>query len=319
MEAASTTNAAQRCWLIASLLGMSMVGLMPQSASAHAVAPAARVGRAVVLQTFRAGQFVLDLAIATCRRSECPIEVRLRAGSRVVDRVTLPVAAGSQHVKAEIVDAVWGADAGLKAWANGKENDYVATGARMLRLAPRTTALLVSQQYGFEHLKRNHLVIVPRADKLSIAWKAEEGAGPTWSATQVIGGQGGKQHEIAYLRGFYEPEEDAADRLDVARLRWDEASARLRETALPARDRPLYLLDLGTHDTAAQARQARSANFCLSPYWVLDASRFRAGEGGKATIGMLYASRALAEKAASDVNKCLPDATVSVETWTGAP
>jgi hypothetical protein len=307
--------AAQRCWLIAGLLGLTMAGLMP----APAKASAAREDRAVVLQSFRAGKFLLDLSIAACRKSECPIEVRLRAGSRVVDHVTLPVAAGSQHVKAEIVDAVWGADAGLKAWATGEENDHVATGARVLRLAPRTTALLVSQQYGFEHLKRNHLVILPRAGKLTIAWKAEEGAGPTWSATQVIGGQRSKQHEIIYLRGFYEPEEDAADHLDVARLRWDEASARLLEIALPARTEPLYRLDLGTHVTAAQARQARSTNFCLLPYLVLDASRFRTGEDGRAMIGMLYASRALAEKAASAVKKCQPDATVSVETWTATP
>jgi hypothetical protein len=220
MQTTATTMTAQRCSLIVSVLGLTMVGLTPQSASAQAMALVASSGRAVVLQTFRAGQFV-------------------------------------------------------------------------------------------------HLVIVPRAGKLSIAWKVEEGAGPTWSATQVIRGQRGRRHEVVYLHGFYEPEEDAADRLDVARLSWDDASARLREAALPARSRPLYRLDLGTYDTAAQARQARSANFCLSPYWVLDASRFRAG--GKATIGMLYASRALAEKTASALKKCQPGATASVVTWTAAP
>jgi len=317
MQTTATTMTAQRCSLIVSVLGLTMVGLTPQSASAQAMALVASSGRAVVLQTFRAGQFVLDLAIAECRQSECPIEVRLRSGGRIVDRVALPIAAGSQRVQAEIVEEVWGADTGLKAWATGEENDHVATVARVLRLAPQTTALLVSQQYGFEHVKRNHLVIVPRAGKLSIAWKVEEGAGPTWSATQVIRGQRGRRHEVVYLHGFYEPEEDAADRLDVARLSWDDASARLREAALPARSRPLYRLDLGTYDTAAQARQARSANFCLSPYWVLDASRFRAG--GKATIGMLYASRALAEKTASALKKCQPGATASVVTWTAAP
>ena len=319
METALTMIAARRCCLMASLFGLITLGLC---ALAHAMAPktsSARAGRAVVLQTFRARQLVLDLAIAKCRRSECPIEVWLRASGRVVDRVTLPVAAGSQRAKAAIVDAIWGADAGLRAWVTGHENDYVATGARMLQLDPQTAALLVSQQYGFEHIKRNHLVILPRAGRVTIAWKAKEGAGPTWSTTQVIGGQRGERHEIIYLNGFFEPEEDAADRLDVARLSWDHASARLRQTALPARNEPLHLLDLGTHDSAAQARQARSTNFCLAPYFVLDASRFRAVEGGKAIVGMLYASRALAEKAANAVKMCQPDATVSIETWTAAP
>jgi hypothetical protein len=310
------TITALRCWLIVGLLGLAMTGLITRDASAQATA--ARAGRVVVLQTFGAGQFAFDLAIAQCRRSECPIEIRLRSGGRVVDRVSLPVAARSQRAKAESVDAVWGADAGVKAWATGEENSYVSTAARLLRLSPQTTALLVSQHYGFEHLKRSHLVILPRAGKLTIAWKAKEGAGPTWSSTHIIGSAGGTQ-EIVYLHGFSEPEEDAADRLDVVRLRWDGASARLREVALPARGRPLYLLDLGTHDTAAQARQARSANSCLSAYWVLDASRFRTVEGGKAIVGMLYASRALAEKAASAVKTCQPDATVSIAMWTAAP
>jgi hypothetical protein len=316
MNTTSTTMTAQRCWLIVSVLGLTLVGPMAQSASAEA----ARESRAVVLQTFQAGQFALDLVIAQCRRSQCPIEVRLWAGRRLVDRVTLPVAASSQRVRAEIVDTVWGTDTGRKAWGSGEENHYVSTAARLVRLTPRRKALLVGQHYGFEHLKRNHLVILPRAGKLTVAWKAEEGAGPTWSATQIIRGQRGGRHEVVYLHGFFDPgEEDAADRLDVARLRWDEALGRLRETVLPARNEPLYLLDLGTHDTAAQARQARSANLCLSPYWVLDASRFRAGAAGKAIIGMLFASRDLAENAASDARRCLPATTVSVVTWTAAP
>jgi hypothetical protein len=308
---------ALRCWLMVGLLGLAMTGLTTRDASAQAMA--IRAGRPVVLRTLSAGPFVFDLAIAQCRRSECPIEVRLRSGGRVVDRLALPVAARSQRAKAEIIDAPWGADPGLKAWATGEENGYVSTAARLLRLAPQTTALLVSQQYGFEHLKRNHLVILARAGKLAVVWKAEEGAGPTWSATQIIGGQNEAQHEVVSLHGFSEPEENAADRLDVAHLHWDGASARLREMALPARDRPLYLLDLGTYDTAAQARQARSASSCLSAYWVLDASRFRAVESSKAIVGMLYASRALAERAARDIKKCQPGATVSVETWTAGP
>lgn len=321
MKTAAMTIAAQRRWPLASLLSLIMIGLMLQSAPAHAMAPkASAAGRAVVLQTFRVGQFALDLAIATCRRSECPIEVRLRSGGRIVDRITLPVAASSQRATAETTDIPWGADAGRKAWATGQENSSVSTAARLLRLAPQTSALLVTQLYGFEHPKRNHLLIVPRVGKLDIVWKAEEGSGPTWSATQIIGDPKGTRHEILYLNGFSEPEEDAADSLDAVRLRWDDASSRLRETALPARDSPLYLLNLGIHETIAQAREARSANsYCLSAHWILDASRFRAGASRQAIIGSLYATRASAEAAAGAAKSCLPDVTASVETWTAAP
>src|SRR5215470_5661265 len=226
--------------------------------------PAASADR--VLQTFRTGPLVLDLAIAECRSSECPIEVRLRRDRRVIDRVTLPFSASSQRASAEAANWLSGADAGRKAWAIGEENNYVATAAGLLRIAPHTPALLVSQLAGFEHLKRNHLLLVPRAGKLVAAWKAEEGSGPTWSATQIVGSP--DRREIVYFHGFFDPDEDTAERLDAVRLDFDAASARLHESALPNRAMPLYLLNLGIHGTVAQAREARSANaYCLASYW----------------------------------------------------
>jgi hypothetical protein len=301
--------AAQRCSIV-SLIGLLAAGLT------LVPVPAASADR--VLQTFHADRVVLDLAIAECRSSECPIEVRLRRANRIVDRVTLPNAASSQRVTAETTDTLWGADAGRRAWT-GEEADYVSTAARLLRIAPQTTALLVSQRSGFEHLKRNHLLLVPRAGKLVVAWEAGEGQGPTWSATQIVGSSPALR-EIVYFHGFYDPDEDTAERLDAVRLTFHAASARLRETALPTRTMPLYLLNLGIHETVAQAREARSANpYCLTPHWILDASRFRAGAGGKAIVGSLYVTRAAAEEAARSAKSCLPDVTAAVETWSAAP
>ena len=277
--------------------------------------PAASADR--VLQTFRTERFVLDLAIAECRKSECPIEIRLRRDRRVIDRVTLPFSASSQRANAEAV--YWLSGAGRKAWASkawatGEENSYVSTAAGLLRIAPHTPALLVSQLAGFEHPKRNHLLLVPRTGKLVAAWKAQEGAGPTWSATQIVGSP--DRQEIVYFNGFFDPTEDAVERLGVVRLNWNSAAARVRETPLPTRTTPLYLLDLGIHDTAEQARQARAANTCLSSYWVLDAGRFRAGADGKALIGTLHATRAAADQAARSVRRCLPGAHARILTVT---
>jgi len=299
--------AAQRC-SIASLVGLLTAGLV------LVPVPAASADR--VLQTFRADRFVLDLVITKCRSSECPIQVRLRRANRVIDRVTLPNAASSQRVTAETTDTLWGADAGRRAWATGEEADYLSTAARLLRIAPQTTALLLTQRSGFEHLKRNHLLLVPRAGKLVVAWEAGEGQGPTWSATQIIGSRPDRR-EIVYFNGFYDPDEDTAERLDAVRLTFHAASARLREAALPMRTMPLYLLNLGIHETVAQAREVRSADpYCLTAHWILDAGRFRAGASGKAIVGSLYATRAAAEEAARSVKSCLPDVTAAVETWT---
>src|SRR4051812_16531918 len=299
--------AARRCSIV------SLVGLL---AAGMTLVPVPAVSADRVLQTFHADRFVLDLTITKCRSSECSIQVRLRKAYRVIDRVALPNAVSSQHIRAETTDSLWGADAGRTAWATGDEADYVSTAARSLRIAPQTTALLVSQRSGFEHLKRNHLLLVPsRAGKLVVAWEAGEGQGPTWSATQIVGSP--DRQEIVYFHGFYDFDEDTAQRLDAVRLTFHAPSGRLRETALPTRTMPLYLLNLGIHETVAQAREARSADhYCLTAHWVLDASRFRADASGKAMVGSLYATRAVAEETARSARSCLPDVPAAVETWT---
>jgi len=299
-----------RRWSVTSLTGLLAAGLM------LVPVPAASADR--VLQTFRADGFVLELAIAKCRKSECPIQVRLRRDKRVIHRVTLLVTASTQHAKAQAADWLWGADAGRKAWSAGEENYHVSTAARMLRIAPRTTALLVSQLSGYEHLKRNHVLLVPRAGKLLVAWETREGQGPAWSAAEILGSPESDRQEVAYFYGFSEPEEDVFERLDVTRLSWNAAVARMQESPLPAPTLPLYLLDLGTHDSAMQARQARAENNCLSSLWILDAGRFRAGADGKALIGTLYATRAAADQEARSVRSCLPGAIASIVTWVAA-
>jgi len=182
---------ATRRWSIISLIGLLVAGLM------LVAVPTASADR--VLQTFRAGQFVLDLAIAECRSSECPIKVRLRTGGRVINRVTLPVAASSQRATAEPVDTIWGADAGRKAWATGKENNYVSTAARLLQLDPRTPALLASQRYGFEHVKRNHLLLGRAPVSSSLLEGGKRARGRPGAPRKSWASPGATGQEVAYI------------------------------------------------------------------------------------------------------------------------
>jgi hypothetical protein len=279
----------------------------------RAPASAAPRNSAVVLETFHAGQYDLDLAI----------EVRLLRQGRVADRVALPVPASSRRAEAESVDESWGADWGtgpdVKAWATGIEATYVSTLGRLVTFAPKTTGLLVSQYFGFEHVKRNHLVILPRNGKLTVAWKGGEGAGPTWSTTRVVGDPARERQDVVYFKGFYHPEENEFDSFDAARVSWDAASAAVRETPLPTPAMPLYLLNLGVHEDAAKARAARDANSsCLPTYEVLDAGSFP-GLSGKAVLGRVYLQRSSADAAARTITECLPGAAASVLEWTAKP
>jgi hypothetical protein len=289
-------------------------------AVAREASPPASGGKAAVLQIFHAGHFDLDLAIAECRSSECPIQVRLLRQGRVVDRVVLPVASSSRRARAESVDQDWGADPGLKAWATGVEGKYVSTVARLLTVGPQTTGLLVSQRFGFEHVGRIHLLVLPRDSKLDVVWKAERVSDRTWDATQIVGDPAGEGQEIVYFQVASGFDEDTADHFDAIRLRWDAASRRFRESPLPTPAMPLYLLNLGVYEDVAKARKEHFANsYCLSSYWIFNAGSFPGLSGGQTVIGKVYAQRSSAEAAARAVETCLPSITTSVLEWTATP
>jgi hypothetical protein len=278
--------------------------------------PSAEDDKPIVLETFHAGNLDLDLTMQPCRLHECPIHVRLLEAGHVVDHVALPVAPSSRRIKAEAVDQDWGADQGLTAWRSGFEADYVGTVGRLITVAPQTTGLLVSQRHGFEPVKREHLVVLPRHGKLRVIWKAEQSPGATWNATHILPGSATRGQDIAYFQGSIDPAGSAADRFEAVRLRWDGASASFHATPLPDAAMPLYLLSLGTYESASKAREERAMrSFCLSPYWVLDVSAFPIKSNAGALIGKIYMRRSQADAAARQVKGCLPSIRPSVVQW----
>src|SRR5207249_12319678 len=51
--------------------------------------------------------------------------------------------------------------AGPQAWAIGEEQNYLAPAGALVKLGSRGIGLLVTQRYGFDHLKRSHLLPAP--------------------------------------------------------------------------------------------------------------------------------------------------------------
>jgi hypothetical protein len=287
-------------------------------ARAHATHSSESGDEPIVMQAFHAGRFDLDLVVTKCNLHQCPIEVRLFDAGRVVDHLAIPVAAHTRVFRPEPVDQDWGAEPGLKASRFGvqDDHDYVSTVGRLVTLAPQVIGLLVSQRYGFEPRKRQHVLVLLRQGKLRVTWKAEEGDGPTWSAAQPIA-DSSERGDIAYLHGVLDPTDSVAEHIDVTRLSWDAAAGRLRQTALPDPATPLYVLSVAPYENFAGARQERSSySFCLSSYWVLDRSALPGASHPGAVIGRIYARRSWAEAAARQVKSCLPSFTPSVIKWT---
>ena len=134
----------------------------------------------------------------------------------------------------------------------------MATTARAVKLGIPGDGLLVTQRYGFDHLKRNHVLLAREGQRLVRLWGAEEESGPTWSATQILPGPPENQ-VIVYWRGFFPGSEGEPDRITAEKLWWDDASRTLRTSPLPDATSPLFLTAVGwvPHGHRGPARAGR--------------------------------------------------------------
>jgi hypothetical protein len=244
-----------------------------------------------VLESLPASNPRFELAIDNCANGLCPVQVRLLDAGKIVDIAGLPVAAHSQQVRPEDVTSLWGADLGLTAWASGDRGAYVSTAVRLVQLTSQTTALLVTQRHGYEHLKRDHVLLAPADGKLKTLWSAKEPDGTTWSATRIVPSPGGPGEAVVHISGFFYPVENLPDKLQVKSIQWDSAAGRIREDILPSARMPLFVLNAGLYDNVVEARKARTHNDqCLGSYFVLDTSPFPELRGRRFAVAQLATS-----------------------------
>jgi hypothetical protein len=271
---------------------------------------------AKTLQTFPADGYAYELAIGACEKDVCPITVALMEGTQTVDRLGLPVSASTQQANEESVDLTWGADPGLRAWATGQDQAYVGVAARPVKLGSRGTGLLVTERYGFDHLKRQHLLLGRDGRKLAQLWAADEGSGPTWSATQVAP-RSGEGQTVVFWQGFFAEPEGKPDSLRVQELSWDETSRTLRASPGPDETSPLFLTIAGQYSTVAQARKAKTASGdCLDAFWVLSTDSYPGLQPGRVIIAAPSATRVAADTLRETAARCLPAPRISIASFT---
>lgn len=259
----------------------------------------------LVLKTFAIGEFAFQLVIEPCHNDECPIEVLLLKGEAVADRVKMPVAATSRDVNVEDVDEAWGADPRLKGWGSGIEDGYVGTTARLIRLAPNQTGLLVDQLDGFQVLKRQHVLLLPKGDKLRKIWSFEEGQGPTWSETRVVPAQTLDRQDLVVFIGFSNPDPGILNQMQAQRLHWDTALHAIKKTMLPNAKQSMFLLQMGVYSTVAAAQKANGRDAdCAHGLWVLSTNPYSGLPAGKVLLGIFYATSSEAEAAAAKIRNC---------------
>jgi len=255
--------------------------------------------------------FSFELSVGACVNGECPILVVLSDETRQLDSFKLPVAASTQEMSEDTVDLLWGADPGQQAWSAGEESTYVGIAARLVQFTRDRVGLLVTQRYGFEHLKRWHSVFLPRGGKLWSAWEASDSAGPAWSATHVMDGPERTQW-IAHFRGFFAETESEPDRLEVSRLRITAAGDSLEEVPLPSSDIPLYAVQAASFANVTAARRAKAAAECLASSAVLSGADYPDMGSDMVFIGFLFEARSKADAFADSISSCMGRPVASI-------
>jgi hypothetical protein len=229
------------------------------------------------------------------------------------------MAAYSVEASAESVDAVWGADVGMRAWSTGSEQRYVGVAMRTVKLGPSADGVLVTQRYGFEQLRRQHSLLARDDAKLRRVWNAEEGEGPTWSATAVITEAGAGSQSVAYWGGTISAESSEPDRISVQKLTWDPAANRLVTSELPDALTPLFVTVAGEYGSPAEARRARDLKGdCLANFFVLSTTEYPISAKAKAVVAVVDVSRSRAEALAAATARCGVSSRVAVIDARGA-
>jgi len=271
---------------------------------------------AVVFSSFAVPPYELRLVANACtKEGDCPIVVQLFKERRLLDTQALPYSAEGRtaEVETEEVDARWGADPGLEAWSASPAEYDASTTARLVNLGPGVKGLLISQQEGYEHVGRNHVLLVPQQDKLIRAWEVQEmGSGPTISSTVLApDGRTGFVVRTVTMGGYLD--DKPFDEVTLSYSVWNADQQSLDLQDLPTGDFPVYLINAGGYPSLDDANSARrAATPCLSELWILDGARYTSLGLAPAFVGNLFERRAEAEAAVEKVAKCDPRAKPSL-------
>jgi hypothetical protein len=135
----------------------------------------------------------------------------------------------------------------------GDDEDAIATFARPIAIAPGSTALLVHQSGGAEHVKRLHYLFVADGPRLLRAWRGWEGQGFTSSSVDTMDVDADGRPELLFWR--FVSRDGAVSDWELSVHRWNAARGKMEEIPASAGAPPLFAAVAATFPGAAAATQ----------------------------------------------------------------
>lgn len=261
----------------------------------------------LVLESYEAKKGRFELVVAPCSPDGCAYEVRWHVAGKPVSTISMPVSAPNQEVtKTEIRSDPWGGGPGIFSWGAGEENSYVSTVAWPIRIDANTDGLLVTQQYGFDHIKRVHRLVVPKNDRLVFLWEYTEGAGWTWSAAMIT-----PPSAITFFYSFrYFGEKHHGDRPDADDLRVTRFSFDVDKGVLiPVSPNTVVAAalvagDFLLPDAAYNFQFKNDPEHCLQNYYAVSSTSIGGLPKGRTALAQVFTNRIEAEKEKRRLVQC---------------
>ena len=276
-----------------------------------------------VLQSFPAPPYTYELVQEACSPARptdagvppaCAFGVRLLEGGKPQDRAPLDLP-GCGPAEPSSVTVLLGADADAKAWRTREEHCDNEVAARTVDLAPKVTALLVTELMGFEYRYREHWLFLPRNKKLETLWnEGDDIYGTQWTRTTAIAGNAGQ--DIALIEGS-RTTTGVTVRVKARRMHFDSSAERIVSSSLPDEMAPLFVLQVGLLKRVVDAGERQE---CLNHLVVLRGRLFPGLKLPTFFLGAVFARQADAEAARAALARCSepPKANVVEYTSSGA-
>ena len=210
-----------------------------------------------------------------------------------------------------------GADLEAKSWASDDDRCDINLAARSVDLAPQRTGLLLTQIMGSEYRYRGHDLYLAQGDRLRDIWNhTEPVTADERTKTRVIAAAEPGRQDIAYIE-VTRTRVAVAAHIAAKRLHLDTATGEIVETPLPDEKAALYLVQVGSYDSAKTALRVSSK--CLAPLDVWPGSLHPELGLPRFFYGAMFALRKDAEAAVADLAACpeLPKANIFEQRKTG--
>lgn len=252
----------------------------------------------------------VELALAPCQKSGCPILVQLNVNGKVTQKYTLQWPAPGNTFSSAPVGRWYGAgdlldeSSQYESWTIGNESGFVTVVAQPFKWKNSEFSLAIHQTAGVEHTHRHHEVFVMEKNKLKRIWNHTEGQGPTLSSIYIPDAQAA--NELLYIETLQTGDPENPDNIDISYLTRINNAKGVQLSSKGAT--PVFTISINSFDSVMAAREYLEQNLTCLGY-----DFYVQKKSSGISLTAVSFTKSATEKMQQKLNDCIKDKKISVQ------